>query len=42
VLKTTVDLFKNQPMMAYCGTEWQICLNVAAGWFLTRKGILRI
>jgi hypothetical protein len=21
VLKTTVDLFKNQPMTAYCGTE---------------------
>ena len=28
--------------MAYCGTEQLICLNVAAGRFLGRKGILRI
>jgi hypothetical protein len=30
------------PMVEYCGTEWVICINVATGWFLTRKGILRI
>ena len=33
VLKTTVALFYSDPMMAYCGTEWVICINVETGCF---------
>ena len=27
-------LFESHPMMAYCGTEWPICINVANRVFL--------
>jgi len=29
-----VILFESHPMMAYCGTEWPICINVANRVFL--------
>jgi hypothetical protein len=29
-------------MMAYCGTEWLICVNVATEWLLLEKEIQEI